>query len=243
MATASTYSPIFAALAGFNGLIWGSFAATVALRMRGGLQWAAGRSRCDACLENLSAFDLAPLISYCCLRGRCRFCQADIAPIHPIAEATGFLSLAVTVSLSSGPDRWLLLGAVLLWLIISLIDCTTQRIPNPLVLLLAFLGFFYASLSRDAAAHLIGALAVALSLFLVAYVYCRSLGKIGLGGGDIKLAGASALFVDPYLIPWAIAAAAAAGILWAVLIEKRRNARIAFGPFLAAAFWAMALVP
>lgn len=50
-------------------------------RRRAGIPWAKGpRSRCDSCGRQLSAIDLLPVISYICLKGKCRTCKAEIPP-------------------------------------------------------------------------------------------------------------------------------------------------------------------
>lgn len=64
------------------GLCLGSFFYVVVSRD----DWYKGRSRCDACGHLLHCFELIPVFSFLCLRGRCRHCKARIAPSHIISE-------------------------------------------------------------------------------------------------------------------------------------------------------------
>lgn len=101
-------------------------------------------------------------------------------------------------------------------------------------------GFGSAVASADAAAALLtGGFAFAL-FWGIAAAYRRIRGHEGLGFGDVKLAGASALWLTPADATLALETAAVAGL--AVLLWRRRNgvhheAALPFGAFLAPAAW------
>ena len=55
-----------------------------------------GRSHCPKCGQVLAWYDLAPLVSFFMLRGRCRACQEKISWQYPLVEiATGLLFLLI----------------------------------------------------------------------------------------------------------------------------------------------------
>ncbi|HLO02351.1 MAG TPA: prepilin peptidase, partial [Symbiobacteriaceae bacterium] len=77
------------------GLAVGSFLSVLRYRLPRRQDPLRGRSRCTACGHTLGVAELVPLLSYLVQRGRCRHCQAVIAPIYPLLElATGVLAAA-----------------------------------------------------------------------------------------------------------------------------------------------------
>lgn len=51
-----------------------------------------GRSRCDFCLTKLTLVDELPILSYCFLHGKCRYCQRSIPIKLPLIEFLGGLA-------------------------------------------------------------------------------------------------------------------------------------------------------
>ncbi|MFC6254326.1 prepilin peptidase [Secundilactobacillus hailunensis] len=63
------------------GTILGSFLfASYSRLTSGGSLWHPARSECDYCVATIRWFDLAPIVSYLNLRGRCRSCGHQISP-------------------------------------------------------------------------------------------------------------------------------------------------------------------
>lgn len=122
------------------------------------------------------------------------------------------------------------------------IDLREHRLPNRLVLPLYPLGLGYAvalALGRGSLAPVLGAVASAAVLFGAFALLYRGGG--GLGGGDVKLAGAVGVVTGAHGWEAAIAAtvvAVLAGGLCALLLialwRADRRTRIPFGPFLVA---------
>src|SRR5690625_4016308 len=74
------------------GIIFGSFFNVVGLRVPKKLPFHNDRSFCPSCKQQLSWYELIPILSYLMQRGKCRNCQAEISPIYPIIEiCTGLL--------------------------------------------------------------------------------------------------------------------------------------------------------
>lgn len=136
-------------------------------------------------------------------------------------------------------------GAVLAGLLaaIAALDSRKQRIPNWLNASLALSGAAYQLMNGPEAMWnqaLLGG-AVALLFLAVREGHRRLSGVVGLGLGDVKMAGAGAMWIAPGYVPLFlfvasfsalgfVAASAAAGQ------PHHRMKRIPFGPFLASGF-------
>ena len=90
------------------GSLLGSFINVVVHRLPLGESVAGGGSRCPHCRCPIRARDNLPVIGWLLLRGRCRSCQAGIAPAYPLVEALCGLLVATLVAteLAAG-GRWL----------------------------------------------------------------------------------------------------------------------------------------
>lgn len=186
------------------GIIIGSFLNVVIYRFHTGRS-INGHSHCMSCGERLRWFELFPLLSFLCLRGRCRTCSCRITPRYALVE---FLTGALfTLSLFAASTTYELL---FLWLIMSVLvvitvyDINHYIIPDKLVLMLTLLVFAmqgYAvwlgskstvALTEDFIYALAGA-----GFFLFLWVISK--GK-WLGFGDVKLAFPLALIVGAPLV-------------------------------------------
>lgn len=142
----------------------------------------------------------------------------------------------------------LVLGAVCaaLSLALSLIDIATHRLPNRLVLALAAAASGSAALTAIDQASirpLIGAVVAGAGLF--AFYFLLHAGRGGMGGGDVKLAGAIGLLTGPHgweapLVGTGLAFILG-GIFAVALMGVRRvdrRTRLPFGPFMLIGAWA-----
>ncbi len=81
------------------GLVFGSFLNVVIYRLNPALQLKGGvfgRSMCPNCKTQLKWYDLAPVLSFFWLRGRCRYCHKKISWQYPIVEIlSGFIWVGV----------------------------------------------------------------------------------------------------------------------------------------------------
>ncbi|PDT00059.1 prepilin peptidase [Rhizobium chutanense] len=129
-------------------------------------------------------------------------------------------------------------------LAIGYIDFRRLVIPDWLNIIVVVVGivfrlqFGYLTLL---AALLFGAL-VLLLFWGLRYVHWRVRGVVGLGLGDVKLAGAAAVWLDPWIFPVFMFVASAVALLY-FCVAARRSAdimslRVPFGPFLAFALFA-----
>lgn len=148
-----------------------------------------------------------------------------------LAAAAGGAFLVVALALSAA---------------LAVVDSRRHRLPNRLVLPLYPIGLAYAaarSLQEGSAAPLLGG-AIAAAVLFAAHGLLYA-GGGGLGGGDVKLAGALGLLTGAHgweapVLATALAFVGGGAFALALIATRRadRRTRIAFGPFMLAGAWA-----
>ena len=222
----------------------GSFIGLLTLRLPAGRAWIVARSACGACQRPLGITDLAPIISFLALKGRCRTCGAPI-PRRYIAIETGCLAIAAWAALSqTGPA--VLTTALFGWalLTVAIVDAEHLWLPDVLTLPLGLAGWAF-TVARGVAAPwepLLGAAAGYLALAVVAFVYEKLRGRQGMGDGDPRLLGAIGAWVGWLGLPSVLLWACGAGLSLAAaraLIHRRLDLTqpLPFGTFLAIGAW------
>ena len=223
---------------GVLGAVFGSFIAVVAIRWPAG-ERSNGRSRCDACGAGLGAGELVPLLSFVVQRGRCRHCGVRIARSHFVIELLGLAIGIVAGAVAPGGEG--VAGAIFGWLLLALgaIDLAAFWLPNRLVAALALAGMASgaAELPPEWTERLVGGVAGFGVLWLVAALYRRMRGRMGLGGGDPKLFGAIGLWLGWRALPGVLLAACIIGLAWAIAARMRSDSRLPLGTLLGVAAW------
>lgn len=222
----------------------GSFLGVVIDRLPVGRPVIAGRSRCDHCDRSLGLAELLPFISYLWQRGRCARCGEQLRVFYPLIELA-----AVLVVLSAAwvlPDAVFWPSLVLGWclLVLAMIDVRHLILPDvitlPLILFGLAVAYWLWPLSIQA--HLIGAALGFLTLASIAWLYRYFRGRDGLGLGDAKLLAAAGSWLGWQALGGVVLMAAAMALLVALATgifndRLRAGSEIAFGPYLALAFW------
>lgn len=220
------------------GAIWASFTDCAVSRWAAGEKMFAGRSKCAACGHILSALDLIPVFGWLFRRGRCRYCGKPIPAdclVSELAGAAGFVCAGLRFGLSLELGQWLIWWALLLTL--SLTDGAKRIIPDPLLLALAanrLIWFFVRKEEFSAVFGVFKACLVPLALLALVLLAEKVTGREVMGGGDIKLLFALALYLSWAQLLLTLLAGCLAGLLWAALAGQKRGAAVPFGPFLAA---------
>jgi leader peptidase (prepilin peptidase)/N-methyltransferase len=241
-------------LAFLVGAALGSFLNVVITRLPREEQFWAGRSQCPLCGAVLPWQDNLPLLSFGVLKGRCRFCGGPISWRYPGVElAGGLLALALWTKF---PASSLLLvygpfSAALV--VLTCLDLEHRWLPDVITLpgtaLGLLLSLFFPHLAFWEA--LAGALTGSGVFYGLGWAYERLTGKMGLGGGDVKLMALIGAFLGIGSLPLIIFLSAAAGSLAGLGLAlargllargEWRTLAIPYGPFLAAAallylFW------
>ena len=223
------------------GLFFGSFFTVVGLRLPLKKKIVNDRSHCDACNHELSFLDMIPIVSFICLKGRCRYCREKIDPLSTWMELfTGILFALSYGVFGFSYELIIALGIVSMLVIISVSDMTYMVIPDEV--LVFFAGYFLIFICLryellEALCHIV----YGLFLFGVMYVIML-LGnflfhKESLGGGDIKMMFVIGTVLQPLLglISIFLGSFLALPISF-LLIKKRKQTLIPFGPFLLISF-------
>lgn len=243
------------------GLCVGSFLNVLIDRLPKEEQVFRGRSYCDHCHHQLAWYDLIPVLSWLCLRGRCRYCYSPISWQYPVVEIITGLSFVfiyqwVMSWCSASLDccvATLLHGYIASSLIVIFFtDLKYQIIPDKVVFSGIGLALLFHLFHRPrspfayASGHLGGVLPAGLGaagFFLCLFLLTR--GK-GMGMGDVKLALFMGLFLGfPKIVIafyLAFLTGALLGVILILLKKKKFGEHIPFGPFLVggtlgAMFW------
>ena len=217
------------------GLCIGSFLNVCICRLpeRRSIAWP--RSSCPHCGRRLAPRDLAPVVSYLWLGGRCRYCREPISIQYPIVElATGLLFAAVVgvYGISLVSLKYLIFVSLLI--IITGTDINTRLIPNvvtyPGMAIGLILSLFIPGISF--LQSIVGLLVCGGVVCLLAWA-----SKGGMGGGDIKLMGMMGAFLgwDAGLLTLFVGAllGSVVGIVRIASGKQKRRDPMPFGPFLA----------
>jgi leader peptidase (prepilin peptidase)/N-methyltransferase len=206
-------------------------------------------SHCSHCKAPVRWHDNIPFLSFLLLRGHCRACGHGFGAKYLLLELGGAVAGVLSVWLfgwSREAGLCFLLLAFLLAL--SAIDLEEMLLPDLLVLPLLPAGLLFQSLYGDGLTDgILGAAAAFAVMWAIGAAYGLLRHAEGLGGGDVKLAGALGGWLGILKIPFFLLGAFAAGVvvMGSVLLLTRSHSRapLPFGPFLAASGALFVLMP
>jgi leader peptidase (prepilin peptidase) / N-methyltransferase len=221
------------------GLIIGSFLNVLVHRLPRGRSFVLPRSRCPWCGGVIAARDNLPIVSWLLLRGRCRKCSAPISPRYPLVEAaTALLFLACLERFGATAHAAAAAIFCALLLALAVTDIEHLLLPDGLTFPGMATGLALQPwLPPTAAEALVGMLAGAGALFLIAELWLWLRGEEGMGLGDAKLLAMVGAFLGwqgaLLSLFFGVVVGAALGI--ALLVAGRRGwkSRLPFGTFLA----------
>lgn len=223
---------------------FGSFLGVVIDRLPEGRPILAGRSACDHCGRHLGPLELIPLISFLWQGGSCKTCGGRLRRFYPAIElAATAVAIGVAVTMSG----WLIWVSLYLgWSLLALavIDNRHKVLPDPinLTLLPVGLAVTFIHSPSEIEAHGLGAVLGFSMLASISFAYRYLKKREGLGLGDAKLFAAAGAWLGWAALPGLLFVAAFSALLL-TLIRTRLDDRIsttdhiAFGPYLALAFW------
>ncbi|MGH9616716.1 MAG: prepilin peptidase, partial [Acidobacteriaceae bacterium] len=229
------------------GLAFGSFLNVCIVRLPAHRSIVTPGSHCPHCAAPIRSRDNVPLVSWLCLRGRCRACKSRISLQYPLVElATAVLFIACVFH--TGANWQTLIDAVACFYLLGLavMDWQTMLLPDSFTLTgiaAAFLLRVFAPGNRfrlhTAIRTLEDAAIAAVLLLLVWALYWVVRRREGVGLGDVKLLAMIAAFTGLALALFAYFIGVLAAALFAIVLLTRHKARgfdrIPFGSFLAAA--------
>jgi leader peptidase (prepilin peptidase)/N-methyltransferase len=206
-------------------------------------------SHCTRCKTPVCWHDNIPFLSFLMLRGRCRTCSHKFGAGYLLLELGGALAGLASVQLFG----WSLEGSLCFLLLttllaLSAIDLREMLLPDLLVLPLLPAGLLFQSLYGEGiVSGLLGAGAAFAMMWAIGAAYGLVRHAEGMGGGDVKLAGALGAWLGILKIPFFLLGAFTTGVmvmgLFLALSRGKKDAPLPFGPFLAASAALFVLIP
>ena len=180
------------------GIVIGSFLNVCIYRLPQKENIAKVRSHCMNCGYQLRWYDLVPVFSYLCLRGRCRNCKEKISIQYPVIEALNGVLYCIIFAEYGFSIETLLYALLFSALItLSVIDFRTYEIPLGINIFILALGLVRVVTDyTNWLGYAIGLFCVSGFLYII---YLATKGR-GIGGGDIKLMGACGLLLGWKLV-------------------------------------------
>lgn len=241
----------------------GSFLNVVTDRLPAGQSIVSPPSHCPRCQRGLSAKDMVPIFSYIWLRGRCRYCGATIPMrLFWVELGTGALFAFLYWHYGLGWELAIVAFYCCLFVALLVIDLEHSILPNKIVypgivvaLIVAGLGSIFRfqltgvtglSFGPWILNSLVGGAIFSGVLFIVALIYAALRRGVGMGLGDVKLAGLIGLVTGFPVVLIALYLAILSGGLVAIVLLllrlKGRRDALPFGVFLSLAamatlFW------
>ena len=222
-------------------LCWGSFLNVIAYRLTYDKSFFTMRSQCPHCNHVIAWYDLVPVISWIMLGGKCRTCRQPISILYPFIElVTVIIFISLYLSGSS------ILSFISFAIFFSALICATRTdfqemvIPQVVSLWLVPVGILFSFLGGTIVTgweSIVGAIFGYGVLWIVAWVFKKTMRKEGLGVGDMELLALIGSFLGPLGAWFSLMAGAISGLILGgacVYIRKKGPAvPIPFGPFLA----------
>lgn len=173
------------------GLIVGSFLNVVIHRLPLDQSVVKPRSRCPKCAREIRWYENIPVLSWIALRARCAGCKTPISFRYPFVELLTALLFTLTVAMFGLNATTLLrdLPWVAALVAVIFIDLDHRIIPDEISLGGLAVGLLTSVLDPRLTVlqAFIGAGAGFGIFFGFSWLYYKLTGRIGLGGGDVKL--------------------------------------------------------
>ena len=208
-------------------------------------------STCPNCGNRIRFYDNIPIVSYMVLRGKCRRCGRHISLRYPLIELlSGIVALSVYFRFGPTLEGVVYFTIIAALITISFIDLDHGIIPDVISLpgiIVCFLTVF-ALPTISWKESIIGILAGAGSLHLVALIYSAVRKKDGMGGGDIKLLAGIGAFLGWKIAILIFFIAPVFGAIVGVIVKIRKKVSIIpYGPFISlstfiALFWGKEII-
>lgn len=223
------------------GALIGSFLNVVILRLPDGKSIIHPRSRCSDCGHQIRWFENIPILSFVFLKGKCSSCKTKLSWQYPIIEIiTGLAALYLMQDIVYGMES--LVSGVFLFTVFCVflshfvIDLKHFLLLDSLNIYLGVVLLVYGIFYLPVMHMLIGALIGGGLPYLVTWLFYKLRGKIGLGGGDIKLWTVLGIYLGPIGVIHNIWLSCTLGAFVGVILIMckiiQRDEPVPFGPFI-----------
>lgn len=219
------------------GTLMGSFFTVVGLRLPKKEDFIKTKSHCDNCKHELSLLDMIPILSFVCLKGRCKYCHKKISSMSTYMELfNGILFALAYYVFHLTPQLFIALGIVSMLIIVSVSDITYYIIPDEV--LIFFTGYFIiCNTICYGVLYAINSIISGVCMFIFMYLIMLFgnfiFKKESLGGGDVKIMFVIGIIIHPILGIFSVFIASFLALPVSILILKlKKQNLIPFGPFL-----------
>lgn len=223
------------------GTLLASFYTVIGLRLPRKENFVTNHSYCDTCKHELKLYDMIPIISYITLLGKCRYCNEKIDPVSTYMELfTGILFTLAYYIFGFSWELAIALGIVSMLIILSVSDLNYLVIPDEI--LIFFSGYFIICQIfnlglKGTIIQIVSGLVLFALMYLIMILGNIVFKKDSLGGGDIKMMFVFGLVLNPILGVFVIFIGSALALpVSLILLYKKHEKLIPFGPFLLIAF-------
>tara|TARA_A100001011_G_C14107619_1_gene755523 strand:- start:119 stop:919 length:801 start_codon:yes stop_codon:yes gene_type:complete len=224
------------------GASFGSFLNVVIYRVPKQMSIIKPRSHCFSCNVPIKAVDNIPILAYFLLSGKCKNCGVSFPSRYAFIEViTSLLTIIIFVIYGLTTSFLIYLALVYLLIAITFVDIDHFIIPNGFVMTGLFILIFGIQLrwiSIDWIDAASGAFVFAGFLFTIGLIGQFILKKESIGFGDVKLGLVLGGFlgIEYSILALYLSFALSAIFVFVMLGGKiiRRDAKIPFGPYLAA---------
>lgn len=231
-----TEKMIFGILIFIIGMVIGSFLNVCIYRIPKEESISFPPSHCGSCGHNLGFFDLFPIISWVCLKGKCRYCKEKVSMQYPIVEAlTGilFVLLYFKFGLSFYLGKYMFFTLMLI--VIGIIDLKTQEVYDSTVWVLGVGGLIF-TLVEYFLFKEINIILLALGVIIPGAIIAIFAFFNAMGWGDVEIIAVVGLFLGFKLNMVNLFISIVLGGVAAVIIMikkgRERGATMAFGPYI-----------
>lgn len=227
-------------IAGVAGALVGSFLNVLIYRMPRGEDFVFSRSKCPKCSDSIPPYYNLPLIGFVLLRGKCRSCRQAISWRYPSVELLTaiifYLNFPRSLDSAEIYHYVLVCGVSAALIVHFFIDLEHRLLLDKINIYLLMLILPYVLIFFAPAHWIIGGGLGFLGPLAVSWAFYKLKGKVGLGGGDVKLWGVLGLLLGPVGIMTNIFFSSLLGSLVGIFLVIRKryqnDAGIPFGPFI-----------
>lgn len=199
------------------------------------------QSHCLHCKTSLRIIDNIPIVSYCLLLGKCRFCRAVISFQYPLVELLTLILSFVVLKHFQGLNLQTVTALLLTWglIALSVIDFKHYLLPDLITLPFLWLGLLLGVLHmfQTPESCILGAVTGYLSLWIIYQIFKYLTGKEGMGYGDFKLLSMLGAWLGVQAVPLIILIASLLGSIIGLFLilfhKKHKDSSMPFGPYLA----------
>ena len=167
------------------GVCIGSFLNVLIYRIPLGISVAKGRSMCPNCKHTLKAIDLIPIFSYLSLKGKCRYCKANISNRYAIVELlTGIIFGICGVNFGFSYYALIMCLFCSSLIVAAYIDFDKGYIPDRIHIFIFILAIATIFLKSETSLldRILGTLIIPIIMLLISAIT-----NGGIGMGDVKL--------------------------------------------------------